>query len=190
MAGSFRSRTAEGIAFEAGGHLLLYTLVRLRMAEAAAAAAGISPLRLSFAAALGEVKDMGQGLLQASRRHAERALRPRLVELIGAHRVPFRPGRHYPRPDDTKPKAGKHGKEQPPHKVDRTTRRIIMDRGIISRRISQRGQFFPQFLGRQLKEFPEAQVGQFQTHQTVRRLTFAATDPELTQVPVQPLQVE
>jgi transposase len=189
MAGSFRSRTAEGIAFEAGGHLLLYTLVRLRMAEAAAAA-GISPLRLSFAAALGEVKDMGQGLLQASRRHAERALRPRLVELIGAHRVPFRPGRHYPRPDDTKPKAGKHGKEQPPHKVDRTTRRIIMDRGIISRRISQRGQFFPQFLGRQLKEFPEAQVGQFQTHQTVRRLTFAATDPELTQVPVQPLQVE
>lgn len=125
MAGSFRSRTTEGIAFEVGGHLLLYTLVRLVMAEAASAA-GISPLRLSFAAALGEVNDMGQSLLTASRRHAERTLRPRLVELIGSHRVPLRPGRHYPRPNDTKPKTDKHGKKQPPHKVDRTIHRIVM----------------------------------------------------------------
>ena len=36
MAGSFRSRTTEGIAFEVAGHLLLYTLIRLLMAEAAA----------------------------------------------------------------------------------------------------------------------------------------------------------
>jgi hypothetical protein len=125
MAGSFRSRTTEGIGFEVGGHLLLYTLVRLVMAEAASAA-GVSPLRLSFAGALGEVKDMGQGLLTASRRHAERTLRPRLVELIGSHRVPLRPGRHYPRPNDTKPKTDKRGKKQPPHKVDRTIRRIVM----------------------------------------------------------------
>jgi len=128
MAGSFRSRTAEGIAFEVGGHLLLYTLIRLLMAEAAAAA-GISPLRLSFAEALGEVNDMGQSLLRASQRHAERTLRPRLVGLIGTHRVPFRPGRHYARPNDTKPKTDKHGKKQPPHKVDHTIHKIVMDRG-------------------------------------------------------------
>jgi hypothetical protein len=128
MAGSFRSRTTEGVAFEVGGHLLLYTLVRLLMAEAASAV-GISPLRLSFAAALGEVNDMGQSLLRASRRHAERVLRPRLIELIGSHRVPFRPGRHYPRPNDTKPKVDKHGKKQPPHKVDHTVRKIILDKG-------------------------------------------------------------
>jgi DDE family transposase len=126
MAGSFRSRTTERIAFEVGGHLLLYTLVRLVMAEAASAA-GISPLRLSFAEALGEVKDMGQSLLTASHRHAERTLRPRLVELIGSHRVPLRPGRHYPRPNDTKPKTDKHGTKQPSHKVDRTIHRIILD---------------------------------------------------------------
>ena len=128
MAGSFRSRTTEGIAFEVGGHLLLYTLIRLLMAEAASAAE-ISPLRLSFAAASGEVKDMGQSLLRASRRHAQRILRPRLVELIGTHRVPFRPGRHYARPNDTKPKTDKHGKKQPPHKVDHTIHKIVMDKG-------------------------------------------------------------
>jgi hypothetical protein len=121
-------RTTEGIAFEVGGHLLLYTLIRLLMAEAAAAA-GISPLRRSFAAASGEVKDMSQSLLRASRRHARRILRPRLVELIGTHRVPFRPGRHYPRPNDTKPKTDKHVKKQPPHKLDHTIHKIIMDRG-------------------------------------------------------------
>jgi hypothetical protein len=128
MSGSFRSRTAEGIAFEVGGHLLLYTLIRLLMAEAAAGA-GVSPLRLSFAAALGEVRDMGQSLLRASPRHARRVLRPRLVELIGGHRVPSRPGRHYARPHDTRPKTDKRGAKQPPHKVDRTVHKIVMDRG-------------------------------------------------------------
>src|SRR4051794_38337582 len=62
--------------------------------------------------------------------------------------------------------------------------------GTISRRIFQRGQFFPQFLGRQLEELPEAQVGELQSEQAVRRLTLAMPDPELTQVPVQALQVQ
>ena len=62
--------------------------------------------------------------------------------------------------------------------------------GTISRRISQRGQFFPQFLRGQLEELPEAQVGQLQAQQAVRRLTLAAAGPEPTQVPVQPLQVQ
>src|SRR4051812_15811585 len=66
----------------------------------------------------------------------------------------------------------------------------LTQRGTISRRISLRGQFFPQFLRRQLEELPEARLGQLQAQQAVRRLILAATDPEATQVPVQPLQVQ
>jgi serine/threonine protein kinase len=52
--------------------------------------------------------------------------------------------------------------------------------GTISRRISHRGQFFPQFLRGQLEELPEAQVGQLQAQQAVRRLTLTAAGPEST----------
>jgi hypothetical protein len=62
--------------------------------------------------------------------------------------------------------------------------------GTISRRILLRGQFFPQFLRGQLEELPEAQVGQLQTQQAVRRLTSPGAGSEPTQIPVQPLQVE
>src|SRR5205823_5877232 len=103
MAGSFRSRTTEGIAFEVAGHLLLDTLIRLLMTEAAVRS-GTEPLRLSFKGALEEVKDMKESLLRASRRHSERVLRPRLLELIGSHAVAYRPNRHSPRRHDTKAK--------------------------------------------------------------------------------------
>jgi hypothetical protein len=125
MAGSFRSRTAEGIAYEVAGHLLLYTLVRWLMAEAAARS-GTSPLRLSFKGALDEVKDMGPSLLTAGRRHAERVLRPRLVGLIGSHAVPYRPNRHSPRPNDTRAKTDRYGKKQASHKVSRRVRSIAL----------------------------------------------------------------
>ena len=62
--------------------------------------------------------------------------------------------------------------------------------GTISRRISHRGQFFPQFVRRQLEELAEAHLGHLQPHQPVRRLIFAAAGPEPTQVPVQTLQVQ
>src|SRR4051794_39539973 len=45
--------------------------------------------------------------------------------------------------------------------------------GTISRRIVHRGQLFPQFLRSQLEELPEAQRGQLQAQQAVRRLTLA-----------------
>jgi hypothetical protein len=125
MAGSFRSRTAEGIAFAVAGHLLLYTLVRWPLAEAAARS-GTAPLRLSFKGALEEVQDMGPSLLTAGRRHAERVLVPRLVDLIGSHAVPYRPNRHSPRPNDTRAKTDKHGKKQPPHKLSRRVRSIAL----------------------------------------------------------------
>ena len=125
MAGSFRSRTTEGIAYEVAGHLLLYTLIRLLMAEAAARQ-GISPLRLSFTGALEEVRDMKESLLKSSPRHSQRVLRPRLLELVGSHRVPYRPNRHGPRPGDTRAKTDKHGKKQPPHKLSRRVRSIAL----------------------------------------------------------------
>ncbi len=100
MAGPFRSRTTEGIAYEVAGHLMLYTLVRLLMA-AVAAQSGTSPLRLSYKGAVDEVRDMGESLLKASQRHAQRFLQPRLLELIGSHRVAYRPNRHFPRPNDS-----------------------------------------------------------------------------------------
>jgi hypothetical protein len=125
MAGSFRSRTPEGIAYEVAGHLLLYTLVRLWMAQVAAGL-GISPLRLSFQGALDEIKDKQGSLLVSSSRHVERVLLPRLREQIGSHLVPYRPNRHFPRPHDTKAKTDKHGKKQPPHKQSPTIRSIVM----------------------------------------------------------------
>src|SRR3954465_14599043 len=55
MDGAFRSRRAEGIAFEVAGHLLLYFLVRRQIVEAALAA-GVPPLRLSDKGALEDVR--------------------------------------------------------------------------------------------------------------------------------------
>jgi hypothetical protein len=62
--------------------------------------------------------------------------------------------------------------------------------GTISHRMILRGQFFPQLLRGQLEELPEAQLGEIQAQQAVRRLIFAAAGPEATQVPVQTLQVQ
>src|SRR5512133_1332527 len=62
--------------------------------------------------------------------------------------------------------------------------------GTISRRILLRGQFFPQFLRRQLEALPETQLGEIQAQQAVRRLILAAAGAEAAQVPVQALQVQ
>jgi hypothetical protein len=121
MSGSFRSRTAEGIGFEVAGHLLLYLLVRLRIAEAAAGV-GRSPLRLSYKQGLEEVRDMRESLLRSSERHARRVLLPRLVELIASHVVPLRPGRHYPRPHDKKVRRNGQGKTMLPSKLEDVSR--------------------------------------------------------------------
>jgi hypothetical protein len=116
MEGSLRSRTTEGIAFEVAGHLLLYFLVR-RQLVAAALAAGVPPLRLSYKGALEDVKDMRESLLKAGERPAQRVLLPRLLAQIGSHVIPFRPGRHYPRPHDTQVKNKGKGKKQLPSKL-------------------------------------------------------------------------
>lgn len=99
MEGHLRSRTPEGIAYEVAGHILLYLLTRWLMLEAALAH-GKDPLRLSFKHAWQELTDLRQTLLTASRQRVVQVLLPRLLARIVQHEVPFRPGRHYPRPAD------------------------------------------------------------------------------------------
>jgi hypothetical protein len=116
MDGAFRSRTTEGIGFEVAGHVLLYFLVRCQIVEAALAA-DVPPLRVSDKGALEDVQDMQESLLKAGERTAQRVLLPRLLEQIGRHVVPLRPGRHYPRPQDTQVKNKGTGKKQLPGKL-------------------------------------------------------------------------
>jgi hypothetical protein len=63
----------------------------------AGAAHQVAPTELSFVAARRELEDMRVTLLLATPQRIRRILRPRLLERIAQHRIPFRPGRHYPR---------------------------------------------------------------------------------------------
>jgi hypothetical protein len=116
MKTSLRSRTPEGIRYEVAGHVLFYFLIRWMMVEAATAHKE-DPLRLSFSQALHELQDMSQTLMTASRRRVSRILLPRLLARIAQHLVPQRPGRHYPRPYDTKVKYKGRGHRRLPSKM-------------------------------------------------------------------------
>jgi Transposase DDE domain len=113
---SLRGRTPETITFEVAGHVLLYLLVRWLMVEAATAA-GEDPLRLSYRGALGELIALLPSLVQAGADRATGVLVPRLLSRMASHFVPSRPGRHYPRPHDTKTKNKGKGKKQLPSKM-------------------------------------------------------------------------
>jgi hypothetical protein len=116
MEGSLRSRTPQGIEYEIAGHVTLYFLVRWLMAEAATRH-GQDPLRLSFSAALRTFEEMRTHLITSSAHHVRYLLLPRLLRRIASVLVPERPGRHYPRPGDTKPKNKGKGRKQLPAKV-------------------------------------------------------------------------
>jgi Transposase DDE domain len=120
LEGGLRSRTPEGVRYEVAGHVLLYLLVRWLMVEAARAHGVEDPLRLRFAGALAERADLREALLHASAARAQRVLLPRLRARIARRRVPYRPGRHYPRPPDTKVKNKGKGKYQQPSKITNT----------------------------------------------------------------------
>jgi hypothetical protein len=96
LEGGLRSRTPEGIHYEVAGHVLYYLLMRWLIVEAAVAA-GVSPLRLSFQAALEEVATMAPQARLASEGWLKETLRPRLLQRIAGHAVSERPGRTYPR---------------------------------------------------------------------------------------------
>ena len=117
MEGSLRSRTPNSLEYEIAAHVLLYFLVRWLMVEAAAEK-GCDPLRLSFVHACRTLMDCKQSLLLASPRWAK-VLLERMLADIGSRLVPLRPGRHYPRPNDGKPKNRGHGQKQPPAKLKR-----------------------------------------------------------------------
>lgn len=93
--GGLRSRSAEGVQYEVAGQVLHYLLIRWLMAQAAVAA-GVSPLRLSFTAALAEVGQLWPQARAASRRWLG-VLRGRLLGRIAEHQVEHRPNRSYPR---------------------------------------------------------------------------------------------
>jgi hypothetical protein len=118
MEGGLRSRTPESLEYEIAGHVLLYLLVRWMIVEAAVTH-GHDPLRLSFVHALRELDDMRPALLTASPQWAARVLLSRLLKRIAQHQVPLRPGRHDPRPNDTKPKNKGRGQIQPSAKLSR-----------------------------------------------------------------------
>jgi hypothetical protein len=113
---ALRGRTPGTIDYEIAGHVLLYLLVRRLMAEAASEH-GRDPLRLSFTEALREIHLLAQTMTTASLGRVVEVLRPRLLERIAGHRVPSRPGRRHPRPNDTKVKNDGKGKMRMPSKM-------------------------------------------------------------------------
>jgi hypothetical protein len=117
MQGGLRGRTPEAIRFEVAGHVLLYFLVRWLMVEAAEQAGIEDPLRLSFTHALRELKEMATTLIQATPQRAAQVLLPRLLQRVASHLVPLRPGRHYPRPHETKIRNKGRGKVKLPSKL-------------------------------------------------------------------------
>jgi hypothetical protein len=120
LEGHLRGRSPAAIHYEVAGHLLLYLLTRWLLVEAARRAGLPDPLRLSFAAALVELAELRETLLHAAARRIARVLLPRLLERLASHRVADRPGRHYPRPHDTKIKNKGKGKYQKPSKIANT----------------------------------------------------------------------
>lgn len=106
MEGSLRGRSPETIAYEVAGHVLLYLLTRWLMVEAAVEH-GCQPLRLSFTQAQRELHDMRPALLASTSQRIAAVLLPRLLARIAQHKIPLRPGRHFPRIGD-KYKLGKY----------------------------------------------------------------------------------
>jgi hypothetical protein len=116
MEDSLRGRTPQAIEYEVAGHVLLYLLTRWLMVEAAAKA-HLDPLRLSYLHALNELTDMAPLLVMAGPQQAANILVPRLMKRLAEHVVPKRPGRHYPRPGDTKVRYKGRGHYHRPSKL-------------------------------------------------------------------------
>ena len=105
---SLRSRTPVSVEYELAGRVIYYLLIRWLIVQAAEAH-GIEPLRISFTNAVRELEAMRPTLLVSDESWVKRELMPRLLDRIASHLVAFRPGRHYPRPNDTQPKDRGNG---------------------------------------------------------------------------------
>lgn len=113
---SLRSHTPASLEYELAGRVVYYLLVRW-LIVAAAEKHGLDALRISFTNAVRELEQIRAALVTSSPTWVRRVLLPRLLARIASHLVPLRPGRHYPRPNDTKPKQRGHGQKQLPAKL-------------------------------------------------------------------------
>lgn len=113
---TLRGRKPGSIAYEIASHILLYLMVRWLMVEAAQSHS-LGPLRLSFTEALREIDAMFWVLITSSQRRVRQVLLPRLLARMAEHVVPHRPGRHYPRPNDTKTRDVGYGQKKTPSKL-------------------------------------------------------------------------
>ena len=123
-----RSHTPGSIQFEVAGYVVLYLLIRWLIVEAAVKH-GLDPLRISFVEAVRELDAMRPSLLSATPQWAAQVLLPRLLDRIAAHRVPVRPGRHYPRKKKRR-KPGKKSGKRPSAKKQKAGQKETKHRGI------------------------------------------------------------
>lgn len=117
MEANLRGRTPQTIAYEVAGHVLLYLLTRWLMVQAAVKH-GLNPLRLSFIETQRELSRMATLFVLADSPSAVGALLERLLDYIAEHRVPWRPGRSFPRPRDGKIKNKGRGKKVLPSRLE------------------------------------------------------------------------
>lgn len=118
MESSLRSHTPESIRYEVAGHVVLYLLIRWLMVKAAQGAEEDGdPLGISFQHAFEELTMIWNVLIAAKPEDVPRIVR-KLLTQIASHQVPFRPGRHEPRPHDGKRKNRGKGKYTPSHKLE------------------------------------------------------------------------
>jgi hypothetical protein len=115
---SLRSRTPASLEYEIAGRVVYYLLIRWLIVRAAEKH-GVDPLRISFTNAVRELEQMRHTLITNSPEWVHSELLPRLLDRIASHQNPLRPGRHYPRPNDTKAKDKGHGKKQAASKLSK-----------------------------------------------------------------------
>ena len=111
-----RSHKPTSLRYEVAGRVLYYLLVRW-LIVLAAKEHGLDPLRISFSNAVRELEQMRAAMVTGKPAWVRRVLLPRLLARMASHTVPLRPGRHYPRPNDTRPKNRGHGTKQLPSKL-------------------------------------------------------------------------
>lgn len=131
---SLRSHTPASLEYELAGRVVYYLLIRW-LIVVAAEKHGLDPLRISFSNAVRELEQMRAAFVTSSAEWIRRVLLPRLLERIASHQVPLRPGRHYPRPNDTKPKDNRRRRRtQQPSKL---SRRSNTNRGNTTRKTTR-----------------------------------------------------
>jgi Transposase DDE domain len=116
---SLRSHTPASLEYELAGRVAYYLLIRW-LIVLAAENHGLDPLRISFTNAVRELEQMRAAMVVGNPDWIRRVLLPRLLARMASHTVPLRPGRHYPRPNDTKAKDRGKGSKQLASKLSKS----------------------------------------------------------------------